>query len=134
MVITFQASVLSVGHEARGTELADGFVLLDVAGGVRGTGRLGARVDAPVVTAGELGRAAAVAQADGQRRIAVANADADGLVIEYLAALVLSTGRYGACCAWILAFAVDAGRVGRAVNVAPAGRRVRSAGQLAELV
>lgn len=109
-------------------------MLLDVAGRVGRASGVGAGVDAPVVPAGLIGRAAAVPQADRQGRIAVANADADGLVVQDLAALVLGTGRLGAHVARVLALAIDAGGVGRTVKVLVAGRRIRGAGELAQFV
>lgn len=63
-------------------------MLLDVAGGALRARRVGARVRASVVDAGQARRAAAVPQADGHLGVAVSRAQADGLVIEHLARLL----------------------------------------------
>ena len=119
--------MLGVGHEARRAELADGLVLLDVAGRVGRADSLRARVDATVVAAGQVGRAAAVAQADGEAGAAVAQAHADGLVLEHLAALVLGAGRLETR-ARVAALARQARLVGGALMVPAAARPVGRAG------
>lgn len=134
-VFTFHASVFSVWHETGGTELADGLVLLDVAGRVGRARRVGARVDAPVIAAGCVRGAAAVAQANGEGGIAVLQANTDGPVVEDGAALVgRATALVGRVLTGVLAFALDAGGVGGALVVGEAERGVGGAGELAELV
>ena len=82
------ASVLWVDSESGRAELAHGLVLLDVARPVLRAGVVLARIAALEVDAGHVGRAAAVAQADGHRRGAVLDAQANRLVVEHLALLV----------------------------------------------
>jgi hypothetical protein len=133
-LITFHASVLSVRHKAGGTELADGFVFLHVAGRVGRASGVGAGVEATIISAGQISGAAAIPEADRERGVAVAYAYADRPVIHDLAALVLGTGGLGPREAGILALAVDAGRVRGTVEVLAADGGVRGAGELAELV
>ena len=109
-------------------------MFLDVAGRVGRAGRIRARIDAAVVAAGEISRAAVIPQADRQRGIAVAYADADGPMVHHLAALVAGTGRFGSDVARVLALAVDARRIRGTVKVLATGRRVRGAGEFAQFV
>lgn len=135
MVFTFHASVFSIWHKAGGTELADRLVLLHVTGGISRTGGVTAWVHAAIVAARQVWRAATVSQANGEGGIAVLCAYADGTVVEDVAGLI---GRAGPVSlkdvARVLAFAVDARGVRRAIEVSGTGERVGGAGQLADLV
>lgn len=132
MWFTFHASQFIVWHEAGGTELAGGLMILDETGSTGRADAVRAGVHAAVVAAGELRRASGVSQANRQGRRAVVLADADGPVIEHVASLVRGAGALLGQ-ARVLAPRVDARGVGRTVGVATTAVGLRRAGQFAQL-
>jgi len=86
-------------------------VLLNVTRSVLRTGEIIAGINALVLDASHVGRAAAISQTDRHRSFAFVDANADGAMVEHLAGLIrCQTGiSYGARA---LTATADAGQVG----------------------
>lgn len=126
---------MGIDSVAGRAEFADGLVLFDVARPVLRTGKVLARITALVVDASHIGRTAAVTKADGDARLTVVHADADGLVIQHLARLARRGGaRIAGASTWADTPTRQAGRVTGAVVIHTAFDRVGAARHLAQLI
>lgn len=133
---TFLTSIFGIGYKSSWAEFTYRLVILDNAWRVGCARCKLARIDALELAAGQASRTAGVTQADGYRWLAVAHANAHGLVVLHLAGLVLRTYRCSSQRddARVSALAIRAGHVGGAVIVAIALPLIRGARQLPKLV
>lgn len=110
----FDAPIVRVNGETRRTEFTGGLVILNHAGSISGAFLSIAGVLALVSNAGLTRGTSTILQADGDGRIAVVFADADGLVLQHLAFLVGWT--HSDLRARVDACSLPAGLVGWAVS------------------
>ena len=115
---TLDAAIVSIGGESRRTELAEGLVVFDHAGGVAGALSARARVLTLVLDASLTTWAALVFEADLDGGIAAGGADANCFVVQHLTLFPRSAD--GNVVARVLASAAAARLVGRTVVMHPA--------------
>jgi hypothetical protein len=90
--VTLDTPIVGIGHKSRGTELADGLMILHNAGRVARTHLAFTRVLALQIDAGLMARTAAVLETDGDAGVAAGGADTHSLVVQNLALLAGVTG------------------------------------------
>ena len=131
-LLTFDTAIIGIGGEAGRTELADGLVVLHLAGRPIRALLLLAGVPALVADAGLAGRTPPILQTDGDGGVAALHAHAHRLVVQHLALLALGTGgggRVARIAGAATASRLAAGLVGGTVGVLAALHLPVGAGQ-----
>jgi hypothetical protein len=123
----FDATVILVNSEPGRAELANWNVIFYNARSVSWTALAQTRIGTLVVDAGLVGRATSILETDGDARLALLVADADGFVLQNLTGLSF---RARSRLAGVLTGAVDARQVDRTFRISSARRLLFRTGQL----